>query len=404
MVRSLLPGRSWPNPTFQTTGASAAPDRRAKSGGGFRPPRFSLMPLVLLFLALVLLTSSSAPDGQGRLVQRDQEPRKRQPGEGGAHRRHLHRGDPRHLHQQGRRARALARRAARRGGRPAHPPAGGAQRSLHGNERGQLELSAGVALSPAADRGLLDVHVPADEPHAGGADGRKEPRAHRGRGGDGRHASTTWRGWTRARWSSRRSWSSSRRRRSSPSWGPRSPRACCWWAPRARARRCWRGPWPARRGCTFFSISGAEFVEMFVGVGAARVRDLFAQAKAQAPCIIFIDELDALGKARTPGGILGGNDEREQTLNQLLVEMDGFDPRIGVIIMARHQPAGDPGPGAAARRALRPAGAGGPPGLARAAGHPAASTARGSSWTTTWSWSASPGARRASWARTWPTC
>ncbi|HEX7239330.1 MAG TPA: ATP-dependent zinc metalloprotease FtsH [Longimicrobiaceae bacterium] len=87
-------------------------------------------------------------------------------------------------------------------------------------------------------------------------------------------------------------------------------------------------------GVTFFSISGAEFVEMFVGVGAARVRDLFGQAKAQAPCIIFIDELDALGKARTPGGIMGGNDEREQTLNQLLVEMDGFDPRLGVIIMA----------------------------------------------------------------------
>jgi cell division protease FtsH len=87
-------------------------------------------------------------------------------------------------------------------------------------------------------------------------------------------------------------------------------------------------------GVTFFSISGAEFVEMFVGVGAARVRDLFAQAKAQAPCIIFIDELDALGKARGAGGVMGGHDEREQTLNQLLVEMDGFDPRIGVIIMA----------------------------------------------------------------------
>jgi cell division protease FtsH len=87
-------------------------------------------------------------------------------------------------------------------------------------------------------------------------------------------------------------------------------------------------------GVTFFSISGAEFVEMFVGVGAARVRDLFAQAKAQAPCIIFVDELDALGKARSPGGMLGGNDEREQTLNQLLVEMDGFGPRLGVIIMA----------------------------------------------------------------------
>jgi cell division protease FtsH len=87
-------------------------------------------------------------------------------------------------------------------------------------------------------------------------------------------------------------------------------------------------------GVTFFSISGAEFVEMFVGVGAARVRDLFGQAKAQAPCIIFIDELDALGKARGAGGVMGGHDEREQTLNQLLVEMDGFDPRIGVIIMA----------------------------------------------------------------------
>ena len=87
-------------------------------------------------------------------------------------------------------------------------------------------------------------------------------------------------------------------------------------------------------GVTFFSISGAEFVEMFVGVGAARVRDLFAQAKSQAPCIIFIDELDALGKARGAGGMMGGHDEREQTLNQLLVEMDGFDPHIGVIIMA----------------------------------------------------------------------
>jgi len=87
-------------------------------------------------------------------------------------------------------------------------------------------------------------------------------------------------------------------------------------------------------GVTFFSISGAEFVEMFVGVGAARVRDLFAQAKIQAPCIIFIDELDAIGKARGAAGAMSGHDEREQTLNQLLVEMDGFGPRLGVIIMA----------------------------------------------------------------------
>jgi len=85
-------------------------------------------------------------------------------------------------------------------------------------------------------------------------------------------------------------------------------------------------------GVPFFSMSGSEFVEMFVGLGAARVRDLFQQAKAKAPCIIFIDELDALGKAR--GLAVGGHDEREQTLNQLLVEMDGFDPTAGVILMA----------------------------------------------------------------------
>ncbi|MEK6640618.1 MAG: ATP-dependent zinc metalloprotease FtsH [Nitrospirota bacterium] len=85
-------------------------------------------------------------------------------------------------------------------------------------------------------------------------------------------------------------------------------------------------------GVTFFSISGSEFVEMFVGVGAARVRDLFEQAKVKAPCIIFIDELDAIGKARGMGPM--AHEEREQTLNQLLVEMDGFDPRIGVILMA----------------------------------------------------------------------
>ncbi len=85
-------------------------------------------------------------------------------------------------------------------------------------------------------------------------------------------------------------------------------------------------------GVPFFSISGSEFVEMFVGVGAARVRDLFSQAAGKAPCIIFIDELDALGKARGYSP-MGGYDEREQTLNQLLTEMDGFDTRKGVIIM-----------------------------------------------------------------------
>jgi cell division protease FtsH len=87
-------------------------------------------------------------------------------------------------------------------------------------------------------------------------------------------------------------------------------------------------------GVPFFSISGSEFVEMFVGVGAARVRDLFEQARAKAPCIIFIDELDALGRARGAVPGFGGHDEKEQTLNQLLVEMDGFDPASGIVLIA----------------------------------------------------------------------
>ena len=86
-------------------------------------------------------------------------------------------------------------------------------------------------------------------------------------------------------------------------------------------------------GVPFFSISGSDFIEMFVGLGAARVRDLFEQANAKAPCIVFIDELDSLGKARG-SGMMGGHDEREQTLNQLLSEMDGFEVNKGVVILA----------------------------------------------------------------------
>lgn len=93
-------------------------------------------------------------------------------------------------------------------------------------------------------------------------------------------------------------------------------------------------------GVPFFSISGSEFVEMFVGVGSSRVRDLFDQAKKQAPCIIFIDELDAIGKSRSSGGFYGGNDEREQTLNQLLTEMDGFsaDGATVIVLAATNRP------------------------------------------------------------------
>jgi cell division protease FtsH len=85
--------------------------------------------------------------------------------------------------------------------------------------------------------------------------------------------------------------------------------------------------------CPFYSISGSDFVEMYVGVGASRVRDLFEQAKSNAPCIIFIDEIDAVGRQRG-AGMGGGHDEREQTLNQLLVEMDGFDVKTNVILIA----------------------------------------------------------------------
>ena len=93
----------------------------------------------------------------------------------------------------------------------------------------------------------------------------------------------------------------------------------------------------------FFSMSGSEFVEMFVGMGASKVRDLFKQAKEKAPCIVFIDEIDAIGQKRNAGSI-GGNDEREQTLNQLLTEMDGFEENTGVIILAAHQRPEQPGP------------------------------------------------------------
>jgi cell division protease FtsH len=113
----------------------------------------------------------------------------------------------------------------------------------------------------------------------------------------------------------------------------------------------------------FFSISGSDFVEMFVGVGAARVRDMFENAKKQAPCIIFIDEIDAVGRQRG-AGLGGGNDEREQTLNQLLVEMDGFEGTTGVIVIAATNRPDVLDPGAAAPGPFRP------PGRGAAARHP----------------------------------
>ena len=114
---------------------------------------------------------------------------------------------------------------------------------------------------------------------------------------------------------------------------PKSPKASSWSARQAPARPCWPGPWPAKPGVPFMSVTGSDFMEMFVGVGASRVRDLFQSARKQAPAIIFVDEIDSIGRKRG-AGLGGGHDEREQTLNQMLAEMDGFEATEGIVMMA----------------------------------------------------------------------
>ncbi len=153
----------------------------------------------------------------------------------------------------------------------------------------------------------------------------------------------------------------------------------------------------------FFSISASEFVEMFVGVGASRVRDLFSKAKAAAPAIVFVDEIDAVGRERG-AGTGGGNDEREQTLNQLLVEMDGFDERHQPHRDRGHQPARRPRSGVAAAGPVRPPGHSWA--LRTAAGErpSCGSTPAGCRWRPTSSSPPSRGRRRASPAPTSPTC
>ena len=117
--------------------------------------------------------------------------------------------------------------------------------------------------------------------------------------------------------------------------GARIPRGVLLYGPPGTGKTLLARAVAGEAGVPFFSMSASEFVEMIVGVGASRVRDLFNQAKQAAPAIVFIDELDAVGRARTTGvgGFSGGNDEREQTLNQILTEMDGFDAAVNVIVI-----------------------------------------------------------------------
>ena len=116
--------------------------------------------------------------------------------------------------------------------------------------------------------------------------------------------------------------------------GGRLPKGCLMVGPPGTGKTLLARAIAGEAGVPFFSMSGSDFVEMFVGVGASRVRDLFEQAKKHQPCILFIDEIDAVGRARNSGGTGGGHDEREQTLNALLVEMDGFENQNGVILIA----------------------------------------------------------------------
>ena len=115
--------------------------------------------------------------------------------------------------------------------------------------------------------------------------------------------------------------------------GARIPKGCLLVGPPGTGKTLLAKAIAGEAGVPFFSISGSEFVEMFVGVGASRVRDLFKKAKENAPCLVFVDEIDAVGRSRGTG-MGGGNDEREQTLNQLLTEMDGFEGNTGIIVIA----------------------------------------------------------------------
>jgi ATP-dependent Zn protease len=196
--------------------------------------------------------------------------------------------------------------------------------------RGVSETSKEVPFSDFLDQvaaGEVDrVLIKGEEIHI------RTSKAEEGPVGAPRHLRGRGRGRTRPRRSSRRS-SSSSRTQEVPAPRRQDPQGRAADGPPGTGKTLLARAVAGEAGVPFFSISGSDFVEMFVGVGASRVRDLFEQGKKNAPCIIFIDEIDAVGRHRG-AGLGGGHDEREQTLNQMLVEMDGFEANEGVIIMA----------------------------------------------------------------------
>ena len=218
-------------------------------------------------------------------------------------------------------------RAAQQEGREDHGPAAGGGRALHPGRAGQLVPDA------AADRRVDLLHAP----DAVGRRARHGLRQVQGQAADraarAASPSRTWPASTRPSRTCRRSSSSCAIRRSSSGSAAASRAAPCWSARPGTGKTLLARAIAGEANVPFFTISGSDFVEMFVGVGASRVRDMFEQAKKNAPCIIFIDEIDAVGRHRG-AGLGGGNDEREQTLNQLLVEMDGFEANEGIILIA----------------------------------------------------------------------
>ena len=184
--------------------------------------------------------------------------------------------------------------------------------------------------------------------------------------------------------------------------GARIPKGVLLYGPPGTGKTLLARATAGEAGVPFFSISGSDFVEMFVGVGASRVRDLFEQAKQASPCIIFIDEIDAVGRHRG-AGLGGGHDEREQTLNQLLVEMDGFELKDNIILIAATNRPDILDPALLRPRPLRPADRGRPP---RPQGPPRRSsrcTRRASRWRRSSISTCSPRAPPASPAPTSPT-